>query len=123
MPARKPVAEWKHGTHGTYVNGCRCEACRAANAAYKRDLYRRTLTKSRAYFRARYQRRKAGRQAVGDADEALVRRECAYRAAVASAEGELAALIAEQSADDVPWVRPALYALPFDEARFADPSG
>ena len=26
----------EHGTRARYVRGCRCQACRAANAAYQR---------------------------------------------------------------------------------------
>ena len=35
-----------HASHGRYVGGCRCDACRAANAAYERGRVRR-----RAYGR------------------------------------------------------------------------
>ena len=31
----------KHGTYGRYRKGCRCEACRAANAAKKREARRK----------------------------------------------------------------------------------
>jgi hypothetical protein len=121
MPAKKPMAEWKHGTHGTYVNGCRCDLCRKAAAAYKRDLYHRTLERSRTYFRERYHRRKkTAVTLVGSLDETLIRRDREYRQVVASATGELAALVAEQSADDVHWIRPdlRLYARPFDESHW-----
>jgi hypothetical protein len=31
----------KHGTHGGYTNGCRCDQCRTATLAYRRDLRER----------------------------------------------------------------------------------
>lgn len=36
-----------HGTTARYARGCRCDACRRANAAYMRDFRRRTGSKDR----------------------------------------------------------------------------
>lgn len=36
MPMPRLAEEERHGRRGTYVNGCRCGSCRAANAAYSR---------------------------------------------------------------------------------------
>jgi hypothetical protein len=33
-----------HGLRSTYVNGCRCDACREANTIYGRGRYRSTST-------------------------------------------------------------------------------
>jgi hypothetical protein len=114
------MSEWKHGTRGTYINGCRCEPCTHANATYLRDYYHRTLEKSRAFFRDRYHRRKNQPAVVGSFDDALIRRDHEYKKAVAAATGELATLVAEQCADDVRWIRPdlRLYARPFDESHW-----
>lgn len=118
MPAKKPMAEWKHGTHGTYVNGCRCVLCRAAKAAYSRQLYHANLARARAACRAKYHRR-MGARSVGDMDAALIKRDRDYREAVATATGEVAALVAEQVRDDVMWIKPDLRnARPFDESRW-----
>jgi hypothetical protein len=118
MPAKKPMAEWKHGTHGTYVNGCRCDDCRAASAAYKRELYHRNLAKARTYCREKMRRYARGRS-HGDESGALVARHDALQRARASATGELADLIREQTRDDTPWVtRHPLIVRSFDESRW-----
>jgi hypothetical protein len=38
---RQPQRVAQHGTRSKYSAGCRCEPCRAANAAHQRELYRR----------------------------------------------------------------------------------
>lgn len=41
------------GTRGRYTNGCRCEGCTAANAAYQREWMRARYWKD-ADYRKRY---------------------------------------------------------------------
>jgi len=49
----------RHGKPGTYTNhGCRCDLCRKAHNAYRRDLYARAPL-IRAHHRDRYRTRKA----------------------------------------------------------------
>jgi hypothetical protein len=129
MPVKKPISEWKHGTHGTYVNGCRCVLCRLASNAYKRALYHRDLAASRKRER---ERKRVAHRSVGDFDTALIQRDVQYRLAAAALDGELAELVAEQVADDVNWIKPDvprhLRGRSFDESRWggwgeADPAG
>ncbi len=112
------MSEWKHGTHGTYTNGCRCDNCRLANNAYKRELYHRNISQARKYCREKM-RRYARRSVIGNEDQALINRAEAMRAAEANAEGELAELIREQRRDDTKYVtRHPLIARSLDETRF-----
>lgn len=124
MPAKKPMSEWKHGTHGTYVNGCRCDLCRAASTAYKRARARlryhanlaESRRKGREKERARYYRTRS--VAVESFDRTLIARDAEYRAAASNATGELRALIEAQCADDVRWIRPERHAVPLAEERW-----
>lgn len=51
------MGEPVHGRHSTYTNhGCRCDLCRAANAAY-----------NRRYLEAKPEKREAGRAASREA--------------------------------------------------------
>jgi hypothetical protein len=50
-PGPDPSAE--HGTRSRYLRGCRCSDCRAANADYRRVLYRRNvMPHTRRYVRS-----------------------------------------------------------------------
>jgi hypothetical protein len=93
------MAEWKHGTHGTYVNGCRCGLCREASNAYKRELYHRNLSESRRKCRDKMRRYAKGRS-VGNQDKNLI-----YVAELLDyyrthSVGELRELIDQQARDD-----------------------
>jgi hypothetical protein len=43
MPSRTKVSKIEHGKRTTYVRGCRCELCCAANTEYGQELKRRRL--------------------------------------------------------------------------------
>ncbi len=110
------MSEWKHGTHGTYVNGCRCDECRFASAAYKRDLYHRNIAVSRKYCREKM--RRYAKRSHGDADASMVKRDDHLKQAYAAAEGELAELVAQQKKADTHRVWRPAHVRSLDETRW-----